>query len=72
VQPTGQTAAPPTSSLTQQVSVSDKYYAQAATEYSSSERDEGLWARLFAELDGDENKVKAAYIKDRARKLSQS
>ena len=48
------------------VSVSDECYLQALKEYESSNRDQRLWARLFAELEGGENKVKAAYIKKRA------
>ena len=31
--------------------------------------DKGLWAKLFAENNGDENKIKAAYIKHRVGEL---
>lgn len=47
----------------------DAIYASIAHELKSGTTDEGLWTRLFAECDGDENKAKAAYIKHRAEKL---
>ena len=50
--------------------ISDVFYERALAEYSTDQRDSGMWARLFATHDGDENKVKAAYIKERAEVLS--
>jgi len=47
----------------------DAIYAAIATELRNGATNEGLWTRLFAECDGDENKTKAAYIKQRAEKL---
>jgi hypothetical protein len=41
-------------------------YAAIANELKSGNTDQGLWIRLFAECDGDENKTKVAYIKQRA------
>lgn len=47
----------------------DAVYEVVANEMDSGKMDKGLWTRLFAELDGDEKKVKIAYIKQRAEKL---
>lgn len=43
----------------------------ALNEYEGANRDRGLYAKLFVEYDGDENKVKTAYLKRRAQKISQ-
>ena len=50
----------------------EQLYAQAAAELSGGTRDEGLWAKCFAECDGDENKAKALYIKKRVERLVDS
>jgi hypothetical protein len=50
----------------------EELYAQAAAELEDGNRDEGLWAKCFAECDGEENKAKARYIKTRAERLGQS
>lgn len=47
----------------------DAVYAAIANELKTGATDEGLWTRLFAESDGDENRTKVAYIKQRAEKL---
>jgi hypothetical protein len=44
--------------------------AQAAAELEDGNRDEGLWAKCFAECDGEENRAKARYIKTRAERLA--
>lgn len=44
-------------------------YAAIAKELKSGNTDQGLWTRLFAECDGDENRTKVAYIKQRATSL---
>jgi hypothetical protein len=44
-------------------------YAAIANELKSGNTDQGLWTRLFAECDGDENRTKALYIAQRARQL---
>lgn len=44
-------------------------YAVIAEELKSGNTDQGLWTRLFAECDGDENKTRARYISHRARQL---
>ena len=46
----------------------ESLYAQAAAELESDNRDEGLWAKCFAESDGDENKAKAQYLKIRVKR----
>ncbi len=48
----------------------DEIYARIALEIESENVDKGLWTRLYAECDGDEIKVKVAYIKARAKKLT--
>lgn len=47
----------------------DSVYEVVANEMESGKTDKGLWTRLYAEFDGDENKTKIAYIKQRAVKL---
>jgi hypothetical protein len=44
----------------------DAIYAAIANELKTGATNEGLWTRLFAECDGDENRTKVAYIKQRA------
>jgi len=41
-------------------------YTAIANELESGAIDKGLWTRLFAECEGDENRTKVAYIKQRA------
>ena len=48
----------------------DAIYATIANELETGGTDKGLWTRLFAENDGDENRTKVAYIKQRAEKLN--
>lgn len=40
-------------------------YQYAAEELDTGYIDKGLWARLFSETDGDENRTRARYIKER-------
>ncbi len=49
----------------------DSIYAAIANELKTGAANEGLWTRLFAECDGDENRTKVAYIKARAFQLGQ-
>ena len=50
---------------------SDQVWASALAEYESTDRRRpGLYARLYAECDGDEGKVKARYLALRAEQLS--
>jgi hypothetical protein len=48
----------------------EEIWAKALKEYESGARRPGLFARLYAESDGDESKTKAAYIRVRAKELS--
>jgi len=41
-------------------------YAEALSEIENNIIDKGLWAKHFAETDGDENRTKARYLKSRA------
>jgi hypothetical protein len=47
----------------------DTIYATVAEELESGKTDKGLWTRLFAESEGDENRTKVSYIKRRVEKL---
>ena len=47
----------------------DAIYDAIAKELDTGATDKGLWTRLFAECDGDENKTKVAYIKQRAERI---
>jgi hypothetical protein len=47
----------------------DAIYEAVANEIDKGTIDKGLWTRLYAELDGNEHKVKAAYIRHRVNKL---
>lgn len=47
----------------------DAAYAAVAAELESGNTDKGLWIRIYAECDGDEQKTKVAYIKQRAEKI---
>jgi hypothetical protein len=60
----------PSGSVQQNFTVDENaIYAAIANELESGATDKGLWIRLFAECDGDENRTKVAYIKQRAEKL---
>lgn len=47
----------------------DDVYERIAEELEGGPLQKGLWTRLFAECDGDENRTKVAYIKERAAQL---
>jgi hypothetical protein len=51
--------------------IPDQFYDFALREFGSTSRDTGLYARLYASLDGDERKVLARYLEIRAAKLYQ-
>jgi hypothetical protein len=50
--------------------ISETHWESALNEYQSENRKNGLWAKLYSENNGNENLVKAAYIKKRATELS--
>lgn len=47
----------------------DAFWSKAFEEYEGSNRNKGLWVKLFAQLDGNETKVKVEYLKTRAQQL---
>jgi hypothetical protein len=47
----------------------DLFWTQAFEEYEGTNRNKGLWVKLFAQLDGNETKVKVEYLKTRAQQL---
>lgn len=60
----------PTSASTAATSVDeDAIYTTIAHELETGATDKGLWTRLFAECEGNENKTKARYIRERAELL---
>lgn len=50
----------------------ESYWAAAMAEVESGQRRPGVWAKAFAEADGDEAKAKAAYLKVRVQQMSLS
>jgi len=48
----------------------ESLWEQALNEIESSNRVQGLWAKSFAEANGDENKAKAIYLKARVSQLT--
>ncbi len=55
--------------INNQPSITD--WELALDEYNGSKRNNGLWAKIFAENNGDENSTKAEYLKIRAAEISQ-
>ena len=47
----------------------EQWYAMAFEELNSGQTLTGLWAKCFAEVDGDENKTKAKYLATRSARL---
>ena len=71
---TGGVATPATTNMGNSAPVAvlvdeDAIYAAIGKELETGSTDKGLWTRLFAEYDGDENRTKVVYIKQRAEKL---
>ena len=61
---------PKNSVPSKKMSIFDELYLKALDEYESGSKDRALYARLYAENDGDEALVKAKYIKHRAEQMS--
>ena len=59
-----------TSAPRKNMSIFDELYLKALDEYESGTKDRALYARLYAENDGDEALVKAKYIKHRVEQMS--
>jgi hypothetical protein len=47
----------------------EKAYLEALEEFNSNNQDKGLFTKLFVELNGDEKRVKIAYLEIRAREI---
>ena len=47
-----------------------KFYETVWSELETDNIQQGLWAKLFSENDGDSDKTKAAYLKARVQQLS--
>ena len=52
-------------------SAPDDLWAQALAEYDSGSRNQGLWARLFSDAQGNEAAVKANYMRIRVDEMQQ-
>ena len=50
----------------------DDLYEKAWAELEAKDIQQGLWARIWSENDGDETKTKAAYLKERVKQLGES
>ena len=50
-------------------STEEDFWATAMAEVETGQRRPGVWAKAFAESDGDETKAKVAYLKARVRQL---
>jgi hypothetical protein len=49
----------------------EQSWAAALSEYESGNRRDGLYAKLYAKLDGDESKIKVAYMKTRVVEMTE-
>lgn len=52
------------------VKADEELYADASAELNGATRRPGLWAKAFAEADGDDNKAKAHYLKARVAQMA--
>lgn len=59
-----------TTSATSSITLDD-LWAQALTEYESGSRNQGLWARLFSESEGNDTLVKVNYLRIRVDEMQQ-
>jgi|GEM_PF-3134404 len=50
-------------------SIEENYWAEAMSEVESNQRRPGVWAKAFAEADGDITKAKVAYLKARVQQM---
>lgn len=53
-----------------EASTEEDYWATAMNEVEAGQRRPGVWAKVFAEYDGDETKAKVAYLKARVQQLT--
>lgn len=50
----------------------EEFYRLALQEIESGDTQKGLWAKCFADSEGNENKAKARYLKKRVRQLQKA
>ena len=53
-----------------EIETEEDAYERAAEEIENKSQNKGMWAKAFADADGDEQKQKALYLKYRAKQLS--
>lgn len=58
--------------LTLDMSTEEDFWATALNELETGQRRPGVWAKAFAECDGDETKSKVAYLKARVLQLTEA
>lgn len=68
-QPLNETLSP--TLMTLDKSTDEDHWATAMNEVESGQRRPGLWAKAFAESEGDETKAKVAYLKSRVQQLTE-
>ena len=59
-----------TTAVTRAADATDEHFAEALTELEEGRQDKGLWARCYAEANGNESHAKAAYLRGRAAALA--
>ena len=53
-----------------EIETEEDAYERAAEEIENKSQNKGMWAKAFADADGDEQKQKALYLKYRAKQLN--
>lgn len=59
-----------TTSAESNLDVEDRAFAQAADELANNQQNAAIWARAFADAEGDESKAKALYIRYRVQRIT--
>jgi hypothetical protein len=54
-----------------EIETEEDAYEKAAEEIENKSQNKGMWAKAFADADGDEQKQKALYLKYRAKQISE-
>ena len=54
-----------------EIETEEDAYEKAAEEIENKSQNKGMWAKAFADADGDEQKQKALYLKYRAKQLNE-
>ena len=67
----GLNSLPPTKATpASQANMDEEVWSQALREFEGVSRRQGLWARVFAEADGNDSIAKARYLKERAGQIA--